>query len=63
MENGYITEEEYKSNQKGLTKSIYTTPQKSNYKIRFWEKLEDYHIPAINDGLAKQLGENLQLIN
>lgn len=63
MENGYITEEEYKSNQKGLTKSIYTTLQKSNYKTRFWEKLEDYHIPAINDGLVKQLGENLQLIN
>lgn len=63
MENGYITEEEYRSNQKGLTKSIYTTPQKSNYKTRFWEKLEDNHIPAINDGLAKQLGENLQLIN
>ncbi len=63
MENGYITEEEYKSNQKGLTKSIYTTPQKSNYKIRFWEKLEDYRIPSVNDGLAKQLGENLQLVN
>ncbi len=63
MENWYITEEEYKSNQKGLAKSIYTTLPKSNYKTRFWEKLEDYHIPVINDGLAKQLGENLQLIN
>lgn len=63
MESRYITEEEYKSNQKGLMKSIYTTPQKSNCKTRFWEKLEDYHIPVINDGLAKQLGEDLQLIH
>lgn len=63
MENGFITEEEYKSNQKGLMKSIYTTPKKSNYKTRFWEKLDDYHIPMLNDGLAKKLGENLQLIN
>jgi hypothetical protein len=63
MKNGYITEEEYKSSQKGLTKSSYTTPQKGNYKTRIWQKLKDYYIPAINDGLAKKCGENLQLIN
>lgn len=63
VESEYITSEEYKSNQKRLTKSIYTTPQKSNYKTRFWEKLDGYRIPSVNDGLAKQLDENLKLIN
>ena len=63
VESGYITSEEYKSNQKNLLSSIYSTPKKSNYKKRFWETLEEYHISPINDGLARHLGESLKLIN
>jgi len=63
LESEYLTSDEYKSNQKGLLKNIYTTPKKSNFRKRFWVDVEEYHIPPINDGLAKQLGESLKLIN
>lgn len=63
MEKRYMSWDEYKSIQKDLTKSIYKTPEKSDYKNRFWEDLDKYHIPAINGALGIQLEQNLKLIN
>lgn len=62
LERFYISQKEYKSVEKELTKSIYKTPDKSSYKTRFWEGLDGYEIPPIPLGLKDRLGEPLRLI-
>lgn len=59
LERRYISSKEYKSIERSLTKSIYKTPDKSNYSTQFWEDLEISDIPS---GLKSTLGNSMQLI-
>lgn len=62
LERRYISSKEYKSIEKKMTKSIYETPDKSNYSTRFWEELDVHKIPPIPSGLKIRLGSSLRLV-
>lgn len=62
LERRYMTSKEYKAMEKNLTKSIYKTPNKSNYNTRFWEGLDEFEIPPIPSGLKDRLSGPLRLI-
>jgi len=62
LERRYISSKEYKSIEKNLTKSIYKTPNKSSYSIRYWEDLGMSDIPAIPTGLKVSLGDSMRLV-
>jgi hypothetical protein len=62
LERRYISLKEYKSIENKLVKSIYKTPDKSNYSTRFWEDLDAYKIPAIPAGLKIRLDDSMRLV-
>ena len=58
MERDYLTEAELKERKDKLTKDIFLE-EKSDYKEKFWQDLDRYGIPALPEGIAKQLGQEL----
>ncbi|KGE15597.1 hypothetical protein [Sphingobacterium deserti] len=61
LERGYLSKEEVISMKSSFTKSVFLE-KKSNYKDKYWLDLDRYNIPALAPGIAKQLGENLILV-
>ncbi|MCY4781219.1 hypothetical protein ORI89_16270 [Sphingobacterium sp. UT-1RO-CII-1] len=62
IERSFISMAEYKEIEKNLVKSIYKTVEKSSYKNKFWENLDEYNIPPVQEGLQEKLGGKLQFI-
>lgn len=62
MERAAISKAEYKKLERSLRRSLYKVEPKSVYKEDFWNQLAPYHIPPINESLAKQLDTNLKLV-
>jgi len=62
LERSFISLEEYKTFEKELIRSIYKTPEKSRYSQKYWENLDEFHIPSVQSGLAEKLGKTLKLV-
>ncbi|TDS16070.1 hypothetical protein [Sphingobacterium paludis] len=62
MERSGISAKEYKLLSSKLESNLYKTEKKSQYSYKFWEDLERYAIPEINDGLKSKLGTTMLLI-
>ncbi|KGE15594.1 hypothetical protein [Sphingobacterium deserti] len=62
MERSGISAREYKSRSSKLESNLYKTEKKSQYSYKFWEDLERYAIPEINNALKSKLGTTMQLI-
>ncbi|WP_437921911.1 hypothetical protein [Sphingobacterium sp. LRF_L2] len=63
MDSEFLSTKEYKLLESTLVKNFNKTYDKSSFSSSFWEELDAYNIPPINDVLAKQIGENLKLSN
>jgi hypothetical protein len=63
MDREFLSAKEYKVLESTLVKNFNKTYDKSRFSEHFWEVLGAYNIPPVNDGLAKQMGHNLKLVN
>ncbi|MCW8310725.1 hypothetical protein K7A41_05790 [Sphingobacterium sp. InxBP1] len=63
MDSEFLSTKEYKLLEPTLIKNFNKTYDKSSFSSSFWEELDAYNIPPINDVLANQIGENLKLVN
>ncbi|TDS16068.1 hypothetical protein [Sphingobacterium paludis] len=61
LERSYLSKGEVVSMKNLFTKSVFLE-EKSNYKDKYWLDLDRYNIPALAPGIAKQLSENLILM-
>ena len=62
LDRKFLAEPAYKQIESSLQKSIYYVPKKSQYSHAFWEAIDPAIIGSLNSGVAKQLGQNLKLV-
>ncbi|WDF69475.1 hypothetical protein PQ465_03635 [Sphingobacterium oryzagri] len=62
MERSGMNRKEYEKISKELESNIFKTQKKSQYSHKFWEDLERFSIPPINEALQRKLNTKIKLM-